>query len=233
VQEGVLRLHRARGRRTALRRGAGTRTRSTPCPRRRSTRSPTTSMSLRMGSCVGPVGHRADSPGRATSTIHRVNTAGLQAGSGPGGRAVVQAVTIAHRRRPSTAPARHDLALAASRQPRRACSRSVAHEHRRPHGRTRQAARSAAGHLMISLVWIAVVGLSRVPEPVLTLVFAGLVYAGSSIVLSATLSPILEGELQGPLATPFGIGVLSVLVVNAIWGATTGAAALLVRKMRG
>jgi hypothetical protein len=86
---------------------------------------------------------------------------------------------------------------------------------------------------MISLVWIAVVGLSRVPEPVLTLVFAGLVYAGSSIVLSATLSPILEGELQGPLATPFGIGVLSVLVVNAIWGVTTGAAALLVRKMRG
>jgi hypothetical protein len=86
---------------------------------------------------------------------------------------------------------------------------------------------------MISLVWIAVVGLSRVPEPVLTLAFAGLVYAGSSIVLSATLSPILEGELQGPLATPFGIGVLSVLVVNAIWGATPGAAALLVRKMRG
>ena len=67
----------------------------------------------------------------------------------------------------------------------------------------------------------------------LTLVFAWLVYAGSSILLSAIPSPMLEGELQGPLATPFGIGVLSVLVVNAIWGAASGAAALLVRKMRG
>ena len=85
--------------------------------------------------------------------------------------------------------------------------------------------------LVISGVWIAVVGLSRVPEPMLTLVFAGLVYAGLSTVLSAILSPIIEGELQGPLATPLGIGVLSVLLVNAIWGATTGAAALLVRKM--
>jgi hypothetical protein len=86
--------------------------------------------------------------------------------------------------------------------------------------------------LVISVVWIAVVGLSRVPEPVLTLVFAGLVYAASSIVLSAILSPILDGELEGPLATPFGIGVLSVLVVNAIWGGAAGAAALLVRGMR-
>jgi hypothetical protein len=74
---------------------------------------------------------------------------------------------------------------------------------------------------VITVVWIAVVGLSRVPEPVLTLVFAGLVYAGLSTVLSAILSPILEGELQGPLATPLGIGVLSGLLVNAIWGATT------------
>lgn len=87
--------------------------------------------------------------------------------------------------------------------------------------------------LVISVVWLAVVGLSRVPAPVLTLVFAGLVYAGLSIVLSAILSPILTGELQGPLATPFGIGVLSVLVVNAAWGAVTGAIALLVRRMRG
>jgi hypothetical protein len=87
--------------------------------------------------------------------------------------------------------------------------------------------------LVISVVWIAVVGLSRVPEPVLTLVFAGLVYAGLSIALSAILSAILTGELQGPLATPFGTGVLSVLVVNALWGAVTGAIALLVRRMRG
>lgn len=85
--------------------------------------------------------------------------------------------------------------------------------------------------LVISVVWIAAVGLSRVAQPVLTLVFAGLAYGAFSIVLSATLSPILTGELQGPLATPFGIGVVAVLVVNAIWGAVTGAIALLLQQV--
>ncbi len=70
--------------------------------------------------------------------------------------------------------------------------------------------------LGISLVWIAVVGLFRVPEPVLTLVSAGVVYAVLSIILSAILSPILTGELQGPVATPFGVDVISLLAVNAI-----------------
>ena len=87
--------------------------------------------------------------------------------------------------------------------------------------------------LGISLVWIAAVGLFRVPEPVLTLVFAALTYAVLSIILSAILSPILTGELQGPVATPFGVGVISVLAVNAVWGAVTGAIALLVRTRRG
>ena len=87
--------------------------------------------------------------------------------------------------------------------------------------------------LVISIVWIAVVGLSRVAEPLLTLVFAGLVYGVLSIVLSGVLSPIVTGELQGPLATPFGIGVVSVLVINAIWGTVTGALALALRGLRG
>jgi hypothetical protein len=84
--------------------------------------------------------------------------------------------------------------------------------------------------LAISIVWIAVVGLSRIRQPVLTLVFAGIVYGVLSIILSGILSPILTGELQGPLATPFA--VLPLLVVNAIWGAITGAIAQLVQQMR-
>lgn len=87
--------------------------------------------------------------------------------------------------------------------------------------------------LVISVIWIAAVGLSRVAQPVLTLVFAGLAYGVFTIVLSAILSPFLTGELQGPLATPFGVGIVAVLVVNAIWGAITGVIALLVQQLRG
>src|SRR5690606_11041682 len=54
--------------------------------------------------------------------------------------------------------------------------------------------------LLISVVWIAVVGWTNVAHPVLTLVCAGLVYGAASILLSAILSPLLTGELQGPLA---------------------------------
>ena len=84
--------------------------------------------------------------------------------------------------------------------------------------------------LAISILWIAVVGLSRVERPVLTLVFAGIVYGVLSIILSGILSPILTGQLQGPLATPFA--VIPLLVVNAIWGAVTGAIAQLVQQVR-
>jgi hypothetical protein len=64
--------------------------------------------------------------------------------------------------------------------------------------------------LVISLIWIAAVGLSSVPNPLLTLVFTGLTYGALSIALSGVLSPILDGELEGPLASPFGIGVVAV-----------------------
>lgn len=82
----------------------------------------------------------------------------------------------------------------------------------------------------ISLVWIAVVGFSRVSRPILTLVLAGLAYGVFSIVLSAVLSPILTGELQGPLTNPFA--VISVLLTNVIWGAATGVLAALVQRLR-
>ncbi len=84
--------------------------------------------------------------------------------------------------------------------------------------------------LLISVVWIAVVGWTNVAHPVLTLVCAGLVYGAASIVISAVLSPIVTGELRGPLAMPFTI--VPVLLTNAIWGLVTGLLALLVRRVR-
>ncbi|MEX5303511.1 hypothetical protein [Kocuria sabuli] len=85
--------------------------------------------------------------------------------------------------------------------------------------------------VVISIIWVAVVGLSRVALPVLTLLFTGLTYAVLSIILSGILSPILTGELQGPLAMP--IAIIPVLAVNAVWGLVAGWLALLVQRARG
>jgi hypothetical protein len=84
--------------------------------------------------------------------------------------------------------------------------------------------------ILISVVWIAVVGWTNVDHPVLTLVCAGVVYGVLSIGLSAVLSPILTGQLRGPLAMPFTI--IPVLLTNAFWGLVTGLIALVVRRAR-
>lgn len=83
---------------------------------------------------------------------------------------------------------------------------------------------------LVSLVWILVIGLSRVPRPFLTLVLSGAVYGVGAIVMSAILSPLLAGELQGPITNPFAI--VSVLLTNLAWGALAGALALVIRRAR-
>lgn len=83
---------------------------------------------------------------------------------------------------------------------------------------------------VVSLVWILVVGLSRVRRPVLTLVAAGLCYAVLVVLLSGILSPVLDGRLEGPLAKPALI--LPLLLTNAVWGLVTGALADLVQRAR-
>lgn len=85
--------------------------------------------------------------------------------------------------------------------------------------------------VVISAVWIAIVGLSKTAHPVLTLLFTGLTYAVLSVILSGILSPILTGELQGPLAMP--IAIIPVLLTNAIWGLAAGGLALLIQRLRG
>lgn len=85
--------------------------------------------------------------------------------------------------------------------------------------------------VLISAVWIAVVGFTRVRHPILTLLFTGLAYAVYSIIFSAIMSPILSGQLQGPLANP--IAILPIFITNAIWGAIAGLLALALQRARG
>jgi len=79
---------------------------------------------------------------------------------------------------------------------------------------------SLSATAIITLVWIAVVVFAGIRQPVVVLMFAGIVYGLLAIVLSAILSPILTGHLQGPITNPFAI--VSVLITNAIWGIIAG-----------
>lgn len=81
----------------------------------------------------------------------------------------------------------------------------------------------------ITAVWIVAVVVRRV-DPVPTLVGAGVTYAVLATVLSGVLSPLLTGEFQGPLATPFLSGAVAVVAVNAVWGGLAGVLALAVQR---
>lgn len=85
--------------------------------------------------------------------------------------------------------------------------------------------------VIITALWVAVVGLRKTRQPVLTLVCVGLTYGILATILSGILSPILTGELQGPLGNP--IAIIPMLVVNGLWGAGAGVLALLVQRARG
>ncbi|SOD46820.1 MULTISPECIES: hypothetical protein [unclassified Streptomyces] len=84
--------------------------------------------------------------------------------------------------------------------------------------------------LAITMTWILAVGLSRVRDPLLTLVVTGVAYALAALILSAALSPLLTGKLQGPLAQPQAI--VPLFLVNAAWGAFCGACAMGLRRVR-
>ena len=79
---------------------------------------------------------------------------------------------------------------------------------------------SIAVTLLISLVWIAVVVRARVSRPVVTLTLTGLAYGVFAILISAVISPILTGQLQGPATNVFAF--VSVLLTNALWGLIAG-----------
>jgi hypothetical protein len=84
---------------------------------------------------------------------------------------------------------------------------------------------------LISLAWLGIVLISRVHRPFLTLVWSGIVYGIFAMLLSAILSPILHGELMGPLTNPFAF--VAVLITNAIWGGMVGLLALGLQSISG
>ena len=92
---------------------------------------------------------------------------------------------------------------------------------------------SIAVTLLISLAWLAVAVRARFSRPVVTLMFTGLVYGAFAILISAVLSPILTGQLQGPATNFFAF--VSVLLTNAVWGLIIGviAWAVMPRDKRG
>lgn len=85
--------------------------------------------------------------------------------------------------------------------------------------------------VLVSLVWIGVVGLGRVPRPVLTLTLAGLAYGVAIIPLSAAVSTVLTGTVQGPLVMP--IAVVPILLMNGLWGLLAGLLAGAVQRLKG
>lgn len=79
-------------------------------------------------------------------------------------------------------------------------------------------------------VWIGVVGLGRVPRPVLTLTLTGLAY-GLVAVLVGTLVPALAG-FGGPGGGPAWT-IVPALAFDAGWGALAGVVAAGVQRLRG
>lgn len=83
---------------------------------------------------------------------------------------------------------------------------------------------------LVTLVWVGMAGLGRVRRPVLTLLLAGLTYGLYIIPISAVVSILLTGSVQGPVALP--IAIIPILVINTIWGAGAGLLALAVQNLR-
>lgn len=91
-----------------------------------------------------------------------------------------------------------------------------------------QPAASISVTILISVIWIGAVAVFRVENALKTLLYAGVIYGIFAILISAIVSPIMTGQLQGPLTNPFA--VVGVLVTNAVWGIFTGLIAAAVQK---
>lgn len=83
---------------------------------------------------------------------------------------------------------------------------------------------------VITLVWVVAAARFARQAPVLTLVATGLTYAGLAIVLSAVLSPVLDGQASPIVTNPFA--VVGVLSTNAVWGLVAGGLAALLARAR-
>lgn len=83
---------------------------------------------------------------------------------------------------------------------------------------------------LTAAVWIGVVGLGRVPRPVLTLTLTGVAYGLVTVALGL-LVPVLGGF--GPGADGPAWAIVPALLNDAFWGALAGLAAAGVQRLRG
>lgn len=79
---------------------------------------------------------------------------------------------------------------------------------------------------LTAVVWIGVVGSSRIARPVLTLALAGVLYGAVELLLGLLLGAG-RNAFQMPLA------VAAVLLTSLFWGTVAGLLALLVQRLRG
>lgn len=84
--------------------------------------------------------------------------------------------------------------------------------------------------LLVTVVWVAAVGLTDTAQPVLTLVTVGLVYMVASLGLGGILSPILDGRLAGSLAD--SLAIVPFILATVAWGLISGVLALAVQHVR-
>lgn len=84
---------------------------------------------------------------------------------------------------------------------------------------------------LTAVVWIGVVGLGRVPRPVLTLTLTGLAY-GLLAHAAGLLFPVLAG-FGGPGTGAPAWTLLFALAMDAGWGALAGLVAAGVQRVRG
>lgn len=88
--------------------------------------------------------------------------------------------------------------------------------------------------VLIAAIWIGVVLIRRVPNPLLTLAAAGAAYGVFTIVLQQTMWNLVLGEVpaEAPDSTPIlVISWVAILVTNTIYGAFLGLVATVVDRL--
>jgi hypothetical protein len=84
---------------------------------------------------------------------------------------------------------------------------------------------------LISAIWVATVVLSRVREPLATLIFTGLAAGLAVLAVGALLAPALTGWPSRLMLNP--IAIIAVLATNTLWGTLSGLVALALRRALG